>query len=130
MSILLDTNTLVWLLSSNDEKKFGPQTKKLIQNASTVYASSVSILEIRIKEMLNKLSAPKTLIQDIMVAGLKDLPFNGEHADAVRDFPDLRGHDPFDRMLLAQAKVEQIHFLTSDKFLIDQKINFVLDAHI
>jgi PIN domain nuclease of toxin-antitoxin system len=68
------------------------------------------------------------LIEDIMASGVKELSFGISHADAIRDFPALSRHDPFDRMLLAQAKVEKITFLTSDNNLLKLQLSYVIDA--
>lgn len=78
--------------------------------------------------MLGKLEAPETLLMDIESAGLKSVAFTMRHADAMRIFPNLSKHDSFDRMLLAQAQADGMSFLTSDRFLIDQNIGFLLDA--
>ena len=128
MTILLDTNALIWLLNSIDGKPLGQHAKEIIQQADNVYASSVSVLEIQIKSMLGKLKSSSILLDDIASAGLKSLPFNMEHANAISKFPNLNKHDPFDRMLLAQAKVEGFSFLTSDKLLLDQNIVFLINA--
>lgn len=128
MDILLDTNALIWLLDDPRGKQFGPRAKKMIQDAGTVYVSSVSLLEIRIKTMLGKLVAPDDLLKAIAASGLVGMSFEMGHADAVADFPDLSKHDPFDRMLLAQAKTEGVPLMTSDGFLQNLDLDFVLNA--
>lgn len=128
MDILLDTNALIWLLNSPTGGSMSDKAKDQINNADTVYASSISVLEIRIKTMLGKLEAPDNLLDAITSAGLKTLSFTMEHADALSYFPDLSRHDPFDRMLLAQAKTEGFVFLTSDGILLSQGIDYVVDV--
>ena len=128
MRILLDTNALIWLQNTSSGGLLGEKAKEQIINAEAVYASSVSILEINIKAMLGKLEAPETLLEDLVVAGIKDLSFTTEHAEAVKQFPALTKHDPFDRMLLAQANTEGLSFLTADNILINQGLTFVVDA--
>ena len=78
--------------------------------------------------MLGKLEVPETLLDDLAVAGIKNLSFTTDHAEALRHFPALSRHDPFDRMLLAQASSERYSFLTADNILIGQGLDFVLDA--
>lgn len=124
----MDTNALIWLLDSAGSKPFGPRAKQHIKDADAVYASSVTLLEIRIKAMLGKLVAPADLIDAVAASGLTSLSFDMEHADAISNFPNLSKHDPFDRMLLAQAQAEGLLFLTSDRFLIGQGLDFVLNA--
>jgi PIN domain nuclease of toxin-antitoxin system len=128
MGVLLDTNALIWLLNTHDGGNLGREAKQQISDTDAVYASSISVLEIRIKAMLGKLKAPETLLKDINAAGLKSISFTMEHAEALNHFPALSKHDPFDRMLLAQAKVEELTFLTSDTVLLSQSIDFLVDA--
>ena len=78
-----------------------------------VYVSSVSIAEIAIKASLGKLSAPRDLL-----AGLEDedfitLSLSSAHAAFLWDLP-WHHRDPFDRMLIAQASVEDLTMLTVD----------------
>ena len=128
MNILLDTSALIWLLNSPEGKLLGREAKQRIESATAVYASSISVLEIRIKALLGKLIAPETLLEDVAAAGLKNIAFTMEHADSIRNFPDLSGHDPFDRMLLAQAQTEGLTFMTSDKMLLDMERDFIINA--
>ncbi|HVC36454.1 MAG TPA: type II toxin-antitoxin system VapC family toxin [Candidatus Dormibacteraeota bacterium] len=118
MKVLLDTNALIWLLGDIDGASLGAKAKQLIENADEVYASSVNILEIRIKTMLGKLQSEDSLAEDISAAGLKSLSFDIKHADALTLFPTLRKHDPFDRMLIAQSQVESMVLITSDNVLL------------
>ena len=119
-SVLLDTNALLWILESKNGK-LGKEATAAIENAHSVYASSVSIFEIQIKAMLGKLKAPKNLIDTIMKSNIKFLNMNSEHAFSIDLFPDLKKHDPFDRLLLSQAKLEDVLFVTADGFLLDLK---------
>jgi PIN domain nuclease of toxin-antitoxin system len=128
MIILLDTNTLVWLLEGGS--MLSKQAKNQLESAEAVYASAINIVELRIKSMLNKITIPETLLEDIKAAGLEVLPFTADHAEALGKFPELSRHDPFDRMLLAQSFVADMRFLTSDQFLLDLGQNFVLSARI
>jgi PIN domain nuclease of toxin-antitoxin system len=124
----LDTNALIWLLNSTKGEHLGENAKRRIEDASTVYASSISVLEVRIKELLGKLEAPETLLDDIKAAGLKNIAFTMEHADAIKKFPSLSRHDPFDRMLVAQAQTEGLTLLTSDSILLGLKVDFIVNA--
>ncbi|HUC95840.1 MAG TPA: type II toxin-antitoxin system VapC family toxin [Candidatus Saccharimonadia bacterium] len=128
MKILLDTNALIWLLSQEDGGLLGKQARASIHSADIVYVSSVSILEIQIKTMLGKIKSSPDLIQDIDLAGLKNLSFDTSHANAIGNFSNLSKHDPFDRMLLAQSQVESLVLLTSDSVLLDLKLPFILNA--
>ncbi len=128
MTILLDTNTLIWLIGHVNGSSLGPNARKAIEQADGVYVSSVNILEIRVKSMLGKLEASEDLLNDIAEAGLKTLSFDVTHADTLTKFPDLKKHDPFDRMLLAQALFEEMSLLTADTFLLGIGLPFIINA--
>lgn len=61
-------------------------------------------------------------------AGLTELPFRASHAEEVGRLPALARHDPFDRMLLAQASAEGMRFLTSDAALLGHGLDWVVDT--
>ena len=120
--ILLDTHVLLWLLSN----RLSTGARDRILRAGRVYFSSVSITEIMIKSLIGKLSVPTDFAERLPSFGLVELPYTTRHATELLEFPDLSRHDPFDRMLLAQAKAEGIEFLTSDARLVG--LPGVLDA--
>jgi PIN domain nuclease of toxin-antitoxin system len=72
---------------------------------------------VSIKAALGKLAAdPAELLAEIEPAGFTLLPITGEHAAAVATLPAVHA-DPFDRMLVAQAKTEPLVLLTNDSVL-------------
>jgi PIN domain nuclease of toxin-antitoxin system len=82
-----------------------------------VFVSAASIWEVSTKTALGKLEAdPAALLAEIEPAGFRLLPVTGEHAAAVARLP-LIHNDPFDRMLVAQAKTEPLLLLTNDAAL-------------
>ena len=112
--ILLDTHLLLWAVA--DPRKLPPGARNRI-DAAEVYVSAVSIWEVSIKAALGKLSAdPAELLAEIEPAGFILLPVSGEHAAAVARLPAVHT-DPFDRMLVAQAKTEPLLLLTNDSIL-------------
>jgi len=112
--ILLDTHLLLWAVA--DPRKLPPGARSRI-DAAEVYVSAVSIWEVSIKAALGKLSAdPAELLAEIEPAGFILLPVSGEHAAAVARLPPVHT-DPFDRMLVAQAKTEPLLLLTNDSIL-------------
>lgn len=79
--------------------------------------SVVSVWEATIKHMLGRKDFavdPGVLRRGLLANGWRELAVTGEHARAVSDLPPLH-NDPFDRILIAQAKVEGLTLLTSDK---------------
>ncbi len=76
--------------------------------------SPMSLWEIAVKTRLGKLVADAAEVRTAALAdGFVPLPFTLEHALAVAQLPDHH-RDPFDRILVAQARVEPLHLLTHD----------------
>lgn len=112
--ILLDTHLLLWAVA--EPKKLPAGVRRRIEEAD-VFVSAVSIWEVSIKAALGKLAAdPKELLAEIEPAGFNLLSITGEHAAAVIGLPAIHA-DPFDRMLVAQAKTEPMILLTNDTIL-------------
>lgn len=128
MNILLDTNALIYILDSADSSELGPQAKLRIAKADRVFMSTISLVEINIKVMLGKLVAPPKLLEAINAAGIKELPFDFSAAEAIKNFPKLIRHDPFDRMILSQAEAGGLRLLTADKVLLSLNLPYVIDA--
>jgi len=82
-----------------------------------VYASAASIWEISIKSALGKLEAdPDDVLAGVEPAGFNHLPIVGGHAAKVAGLPPIH-KDPFDRLLVAQARFEPMILLTDDALL-------------
>ena len=114
--ILLDTHLLLWAVA--EPRKLPPAARKRIEEAE-VFVSAASIWEVSIKAALGKLTADlAALLAEIEPAGFRLLPVTGEHAAAVARLPRVHA-DPFDRMLVAQAKTEPLLLLTNDAALVD-----------
>lgn len=112
--VLLDTHLLLWAVG--DPGKLSEAARKRIDDCE-VFVSAASIWEVSIKVALGKLAAdPAELLAEIEPAGFRLLPITGEHAAAVARLPPLH-NDPFDRMLVAQAKTEPLILLTNDVML-------------
>lgn len=112
--LLLDTHLLLWAVSA--PHKLSVATRKRI-DACEVFVSAASIWEVSIKAAIGKLDAdPAALLAEIEPAGFRLLPVTGEHAAAVALLPPVH-NDPFDRMLVAQAKTEPLLLLTNDAAL-------------
>ena len=116
MKLLLDTHMLLWAAAGTLPKD---AENMLINGDNTLYFSPVSIWEIGVKKNLGR--SDFKVDAEILRRGLLDnqyqeLPITSLHALAANELPRLH-KDPFDRMLLAQAKVEGILLLTSDSAL-------------
>jgi len=115
--ILLDTQVVFW--SMVHPERLGVRTRALIAASASRYVSSITHVEFAIKQMKGKIQVPSDLSARLSAAGFEGLPFNEQHALGLHDLPTLVGHDPFDRMLLAQAQVDRLTFVTSDQHLLD-----------
>lgn len=113
--MLLDTNVLIWFLSGSS--RLSDDDRGLLETeADDVAVSAVSLFEIATKAAISKLTAPRDLTARIAAAGFRALPLGMHHAEAVRDLP-LHHRDPFDRLLVAQARIEDLTLATADRQL-------------
>lgn len=112
---LLDTHVWLWLLG-NQGRLPAPVVDRLAE-ADRVVLSAACVWEMIIKNNLDKLELPMSAQELIAVshrdAGMTPLPVDAGHALAVRDLPALH-RDPFDRLLVAQARVEGLTLVTAD----------------
>jgi PIN domain nuclease of toxin-antitoxin system len=124
--LLLDSQALLWLL--DDNPRLGPQARQAITSARGVFVSAATVWELTVKSMLGKLSVPADLSTRLTAQGLELLSITAEHAEAIRDFPELARHDPFDRLLVAQASRAGLRLLTADKVLLGLGRDFIFNA--
>ncbi len=112
MRLLLDTHVLLWWLA--DDPALGEDARSGISNpGSAVYVSAATVWEISIKRALGKLDVPSDLLPQIERHRFEPLSMTVSHAHAAGALP--RHHDdPFDRMLVAQAMIEDLTLLTRD----------------
>ncbi|HLF66683.1 MAG TPA: type II toxin-antitoxin system VapC family toxin [Gammaproteobacteria bacterium] len=109
---LLDTHILLWCLEGSPRLK--PQAQKLITDPDQIiFVSAVNVWEIIVKKMLGKLTVPDNLQEVIEKTGFKVLPITLEDALMLESLPAIHA-DPFDRLLIAQAKRHQLTFITHD----------------
>ena len=115
MNYLLDTHILLWTLVDPD-KVPGPMCRLLEDRANRVWFSAVSIWEIAIKHSLGKDDfpvEPATIWKAARETGLEELAVTAEHAVGVDTLPWLH-RDPFDRLLVAQARADGMQLLSMD----------------
>jgi|TARA_R100000365_G_C2692140_1_gene33633 PIN domain nuclease of toxin-antitoxin system len=112
VTLLLDTHVLLWLLAG--DHRLGSGSRGAIEGAARVHVSAASLWEIAIKAGLGRLTVPDDLPDVVEASGLETLPVTAAHAWGVRRLVGLEHRDPFDRMLLTQAGLEGLSFLTVD----------------
>jgi PIN domain nuclease of toxin-antitoxin system len=118
LKLLLDTHLLLWI--ADDDPKLPPEVRLAIEHPEvTLYFSVVSIWEIVIKNALGrdnfKVDA-RVLRRELIDAGYLELDIKSQHALEVEQLP-LVHHDPFDRLLIAQAISEGIALMTHDRLV-------------
>jgi len=123
MNLLLDTHVLLWWL--DDHPALSKQAKAAIADGKNlVFVSAVVIWEIRIKQALGKLAIPRNFRRVLDNQSFEMLDITVEHAHAVGDL-SAHHQDPFDRMLVAQAKVEGLTLVTRDVRLKKYKVSLI-----
>lgn len=113
MRLLLDTHALIWMAS--DPGRLSKAAAEAIADPDNdLYVSAVSGWEIAIKRARGRLRFPDVGGSMIEALRLVELPVTLRHASEVGDLP---GHhrDPFDRMLIAQARVEDLALVSCDE---------------
>lgn len=113
MKLLLDTNALLWSLL--EKQRLSPSSVDAIgDEANDVFVSVVSVWEIEIKRAKGRLHVPLEIEPALTAQRFRSLPITLRHAQAVESLP--RHHrDPFDRMLVVQAQLEEMTLVTSDR---------------
>ncbi|WP_034273807.1 type II toxin-antitoxin system VapC family toxin [Haloechinothrix halophila] len=124
--LLLDSQALLWVL--DDSPRLGATARDLISSTDGVHVSAATVWELTIKAMLGKLSVPADLSVRLVDQGFVPLSVTAEHAEGIRDFPELTRHDPFDRLLVAQADRASLHLVTADHVLLKLERDFIVDA--
>lgn len=117
MNLLLDTS--IFLRLAADPNRVAPKVQKIVDEAERVFLSAASGWEIAIKASIGKIVLPtaagdyiRSRMDRLQVEPL-DVTF--AHSSAVESLP-FHHRDPFDRLIIAQARVEGLLVVTSDRF--------------
>ena len=123
MNLLLDTHVLLWWL--DDHPTLSKKARTAIADPENLVLISAAVIwEIRIKQALGKLEIPRNFRNVLDRQPFEMLDITADHAHAVGDLP-AQHRDPFDRMLVAQAKVEGLTLVSRDVRLKRYKIPFI-----
>lgn len=117
MKILIDTHALLWLIT--DDKKLSTKSKLYFTDPENeLYFSMASFWEICIKTSIGKLSLStsweQTLKEELSFNSVQLLPISTEHCVQVSKLPFYH-RDPFDRLIIAQAVVDELHIMSIDE---------------
>jgi PIN domain nuclease of toxin-antitoxin system len=112
MRLLLDTHVFLWWL--NNDRQLGADTRRAIEKPeNTVFVSAATAWEIAVKRGSGKLEAPGDIVEWIEQSSFSGLPIAVEHAVAAAELP-MHHSDPFDRVLVAQAQLEEMTLVSHD----------------
>jgi PIN domain nuclease of toxin-antitoxin system len=112
MKLLLDTHILLWWLTQ-DRKLSQTETTIITDPDNLIFVSAATAWEIAVKKMIGKLEAPDDLPAALAANNFLELPIAIEHSQKLYHLP-LHHHDPFDRIMVAQAMSEGLTLMTRD----------------
>ena len=112
MRLLLDTHVFLWWSEGN--RRVEKRARDAIRRAELVCVSAASAWEAAIKSALGRLEMRRTLVEAVAANRFSELPITMAHAAALREL-DPHHTDPFDRMLIAQARTEGLILVTHDR---------------
>jgi len=111
-SLLLDSHALLWW--ETDDERLTESAREAVEQAdATLFFSAASIWELAIKRAQGKLTLPATFLATLAAEGFAELSVSSAHALDAAALPLLH-RDPFDRMLVAQARSERLTLVTND----------------
>jgi PIN domain nuclease of toxin-antitoxin system len=123
----LDTHVAFWLAAGH--QRLLKSLLREINSHSETVISAISLVELEIKASLGKLKLPPKLAQAFLDAGIKIEAFDQNAAMQLIRFEALARHDPFDRMILAQASAQQNTTLYSaDQAIAGLNLEWVRDC--
>ncbi|RLB65546.1 MAG: type II toxin-antitoxin system VapC family toxin [Deltaproteobacteria bacterium] len=128
MKLLLDTH--IWLWWQMSPERIHPEaTRTIADSGHTVYLSTVSSWEMAIKIAVGKLQLPKPLgemLPECLLADdMRTLALQHHHCFELQNLP-MHHRDPFDRMLVAQARLEGMSIVTADAMLQRYEVELVM----
>ena len=134
MNILLDTHIVLWAIT--EPTKLSKKALELLEdNSNNFYVSIASVWEVAIKSIKHPEDIPMSDFEYAnfcVMSGFNILPLKVGHIFTLKTLhrpKDAPVHnDPFDRIMLSQAKSEGFYFLTDDKLLPYYEENFIIEA--
>lgn len=120
MNYLLDTHIILWWLTN--PKQINPKASKIISDKENIiFVSTASLWEMAIKKSLGRLILPGNIVEILQTEGFQLMLIGHEEALGVSDLPPIHS-DPFDRMLVMQAKLHNCVLITRDKNVMDYPV--------
>lgn len=120
----LDTHVAVWI--ARGDARLSKQILKDINSHGETVISAISLAELEMKAGIGKIAMPPNLGEVFESFGIKVEPFGLEATQQLARFPSLARHDPFDRLILAQASARLgTTFFTADEAIADLGLGWV-----
>jgi PIN domain nuclease of toxin-antitoxin system len=112
---LLDTHAFIWWDSLDPRLGFSARAA-IADPANVVFVSAVSVWETAVKQAAGPLTFARSPVRAIQRNGFTSLAISGEHVESAAQLPPIH-QDPFDRMLIAQALLQGLVLVTSDRLI-------------
>ncbi|SDQ74975.1 type II toxin-antitoxin system VapC family toxin [Quadrisphaera sp. DSM 44207] len=122
MRVLLDTHVVLWQLEGS--RALSGAAREAIEQATELLFSVVSFAQIGVKVAIGKLSVPDDLQDHVARSGLRTLALTSGHGLGVADLP-VHHRDPFDRLLIAQARAEHLTIVSADRRFAAYEVSLV-----
>jgi PIN domain nuclease of toxin-antitoxin system len=114
--LLLDTHAFLWFVAG--DARLSRRARRALEDShALLFLSAASVWEMAIKVSLGRLTLPSTAAEYIAAkiqSGLEIVPVEWPHAAAVETLP-IHHRDPFDRLLIAQAQLEEYSIVSADR---------------
>lgn len=124
MNLLLDSHALFWWLTDNPRLSARARAA-IADRTNTVFVSACVGYELYYKRRLGKISPPPAdITRQLQADGFRIMPISLAHALAAANLPGPH-RDPWDRIMIAQAKIEKLHVVTVDKVFSDYAVPVV-----
>lgn len=127
MKVLLDTHTFLWWIT--DDNRLSSSAREIITNGDNeLFLSAAAGWEIAIKAQLGRIKLPKEphsfIAEQLRLNSIQSIPIHMSHALHIYSLPNHH-RDPFDRMIVAQAQLEDLAILTMDSQIARYEIKVI-----
>ena len=123
MRYLLDSHVFLWYDAGGPQLKSADRSL-LDQASSELFLSAASLWELSIKRSIGRLERSSSFLESARRLRVNLLPVTGEQAEAIEGLPRLHG-DPFDHLLIAQARLEGLILVTHDEIMTRYEVPFL-----